>query len=100
MHSSAVDKNNVELQNARRMNIPVLNRARNSFRYHDVKKGLAVAGAHGKTTTTSMVSTILVECGMDPSYIIGGIVKNLQGHAKVGKGDYLVVEADESDGTF
>ncbi|MEK6623868.1 MAG: UDP-N-acetylmuramate--L-alanine ligase [Bdellovibrionota bacterium] len=100
VHSSAVDKNNVELQNARRMNIPVLNRAEILSDIMMLKKGLAIAGAHGKTTTTSMVSTILVECGMDPSYIIGGIVKNLQGHAKVGKGDYLVVEADESDGTF
>ncbi|OFZ14311.1 MAG: UDP-N-acetylmuramate--L-alanine ligase [Bdellovibrionales bacterium GWA2_49_15] len=100
VHSSAVDKNNVELQSARLLNIPVLNRAEILSDIMMLKKGLAIAGAHGKTTTTSMIATILVESGLDPSYIIGGIVKNLHGHAKVGKGDYLVVEADESDGTF
>jgi UDP-N-acetylmuramate--alanine ligase len=65
-----------------------------------LKYGLAVAGTHGKTTTTSFLATILQECKMDPTYIIGGIVKNLQGHAKVGQSDYLVAEADESDGSF
>lgn len=65
-----------------------------------LKYSLAVAGTHGKTTTTSFLATILEECKLDPTYIIGGIVKNLNGHAKVGKGDFLVAEADESDGTF
>jgi UDP-N-acetylmuramate--alanine ligase len=65
-----------------------------------LKYGLAVAGTHGKTTTTSFLATILEESKLDPTYIIGGIVKNLNGHAKVGKGEFLVVEADESDGSF
>jgi UDP-N-acetylmuramate--alanine ligase len=65
-----------------------------------LKYGLAVAGTHGKTTTTSFLATILEECKLDPTYIIGGIVKNLNGHAKVGKGEFLAVEADESDGSF
>ena len=65
-----------------------------------LKKGVCIAGTHGKTTTTAMVSTILEHCKQDPTYIIGGMVPNLGGQAKVGKGEYMVVEADESDGTF
>jgi len=65
-----------------------------------LKYGLAIAGTHGKTTTTSFLATILQSSNYDPTYIIGGIVKNLNGHAKVGKGEFLVAEADESDGSF
>jgi UDP-N-acetylmuramate--alanine ligase len=65
-----------------------------------LKYGLAIAGTHGKTTTTSFLATILEESKYDPTYIIGGVVKNLEGHAKVGNGEFLVAEADESDGSF
>jgi UDP-N-acetylmuramate--alanine ligase len=65
-----------------------------------LKVGLAVAGTHGKTTTTSFLATILQEAALEPTYIIGGIVENLKGHAKVGQGEFLVAEADESDGSF
>jgi len=100
VHSSAVDKNNPELIKAKQLGIPVLKRSEILADIMLLKKGLAIAGTHGKTTTTSMTSTILVESGLDPSYIIGGIVANLKSHAKVGRGEFLVVEADESDGTF
>ena len=65
-----------------------------------LKKGIAIAGTHGKTTTTSFLATILHESRLDPTYIIGGIVHNLKGHAKIGSGEFLVAEADESDGSF
>lgn len=98
--SSAVDDTNPEVARAKREGIPVIKRAEMLAELMRLKYSLAVAGTHGKTTTTSFLATILEECHLDPTYIIGGIVKNLNGHAKVGKGDFLVAEADESDGSF
>ncbi|MBC7539882.1 MAG: UDP-N-acetylmuramate--L-alanine ligase [Bacteriovorax sp.] len=100
VYSSAVNDSNPEVVRAKREGIPVIRRAEMLAELMRLKYGLAVAGTHGKTTTTSFLATILQECNLDPTYIIGGIVKNLDGHAKVGKGDFLVAEADESDGTF
>ena len=100
VYSSAVNDSNPEVARAKKEGIPVIRRAEMLAELMRLKYGLAVAGTHGKTTTTSFLATILQECNLDPTYIIGGIVKNLHGHAKVGKGDYLVAEADESDGTF
>ena len=100
VYSSAVNDMNPEVVRAKREGIPVIRRAEMLAELMRLKYGLAVAGTHGKTTTTSFLATILQECDLDPTYIIGGIVKNLDGHAKVGKGDFLVAEADESDGTF
>jgi UDP-N-acetylmuramate--alanine ligase len=100
VYSSAVNDTNPEVARAKREGIPVIRRAEMLSELMRLKMGLAVAGTHGKTTTTSFLATILQECGYDPTYIIGGIVKNLKGHAKVGRGEFLVAEADESDGTF
>jgi UDP-N-acetylmuramate--alanine ligase len=100
VHSTAINKQNPELVAAKENNIPVMRRAEMLAELMRLKKGIAIAGTHGKTTTTSMLATILQESEFDPTYIIGGIVKNLKGHARVGKGEFLVAEADESDGTF
>ncbi len=98
--SSAINDDNREFQEAKRCNIPIMRRAEMLAELMRLKKGIAIAGTHGKTTTTSFLATILKEVGFDPTYIIGGIVHNLEGHAQVGKGEYIVAEADESDGSF
>ena len=100
VYSSAVKEDNPEMRYARDNEIPVMRRAEMLAELMRLKHGIAIGGTHGKTTTTSFLATILEESEYDPTYIIGGIVKNLDGHAKVGKGDYLVAEADESDGSF
>ena len=100
VHTSAVNETNPEMMRAKQEGIPVIRRAEMLAELMRLKYGLAIAGTHGKTTTTSFLATILQECKLDPTYIIGGIVKNLDGHAKVGHSDYLVAEADESDGSF
>ena len=98
--SSAISTENPEYSKAVKENIPLMRRAEMLAELMKLKKGIAIAGTHGKTTTTSFLSTILEESKFDPTYIIGGIVSNLKGHAKVGKGEFLVAEADESDGSF
>lgn len=98
--SSAISKDNKEYQEARRRKIPMMRRAEMLAELMRLKKGIAIAGTHGKTTTTSFLATILKELSFDPTYIIGGIVHNLEGHAQVGKGEYIIAEADESDGSF
>ena len=98
--SSAVSDGNPELLAAKSKGLPVLKRAEILAKLMRLKKGVAIAGTHGKTTTTALLATILKENNLEPSYIIGGIVHNLDGHATVGEGDYLVAEADESDGSF
>ena len=98
--SSAVSPRNPELLAAKSKGLPILKRAEMLAKLMSLKKGVAIAGTHGKTTTTALLATILKENNLDPSYIIGGIVHNLDGHAKVGTGDYLIAEADESDGSF
>lgn len=98
--SSAIKDSNPEMQRAHEENIPLMRRAEMLAELMRLKKGIAVAGTHGKTTTTSILATILEESRFEPTYVIGGIVENLKGHAKVGKGEFLVAEADESDGSF
>lgn len=98
--SSAITEDNPEMQFARSEGIPLMRRAEMIAELMKLKHGIAIAGTHGKTTTTSMLATILNAGGIDPTYIIGGIVTNLEKHASVGNGKYIVVEADESDGTY
>jgi UDP-N-acetylmuramate--alanine ligase len=100
VYSSAINMSNPEYAFAVENEIPIMRRAEMLAELMRLKKGIAIAGTHGKTTTTSFLSTILEESRFDPTYIIGGIVANLNGHAKVGKGEFLIAEADESDGSF
>lgn len=100
VYSTALSDDNAEWVEAKRLNIPVIHRSEMLARLLNERKGVAVAGAHGKTTTSSMIALVMEECGTDPTYIIGGEIVNLGTNAKAGKGDYVVAEADESDGTF
>src|ERR1700685_3942373 len=99
--SSAVDELNSEVQEARRLQIPVIPRGELLAELMRLKYGIAVAGSHGKTTTTSMTATILNYAGLDPTVVVGGRVGTMGGsNARVGRSDFLVVESDESDGSF
>jgi UDP-N-acetylmuramate--alanine ligase len=99
--SSAVDEQNPEVQEARRLQIPVILRGELLAELMRLKYGIAVAGSHGKTTTTSMTATILNHAGLDPTVMVGGRVATMGGsNARVGKSEFLVVESDESDGSF
>lgn len=98
--SSAISDNNAELKAAREMKIPIYHRADIIAEMMKSQKGIAVAGAHGKTTTTSMISLMMEKLGTDPTIIIGGELHDIGGNAKFGAGEYLVAEADESDGSF
>lgn len=98
--SSAVTKENVEVIAAREKQIPVIPRAEMLAELMRLKYGVAIAGAHGKTTTTSMVATLLAAGGIDPTVVIGGKLNSLGTNAKLGQGEFLVAEADESDGSF
>ena len=98
--SSAVQESNPEIQEARRRRIPVIRRAEMLGELMRGKIGVAVAGTHGKTTTTSMLATVLTAAGLDPTLVIGGKVDSLGGNAKLGRGSLVVAEADESDGSF
>lgn len=98
--SSAVSHDNPEVVEARRRSIPVIPRAEMLAELGRLKYGILVAGAHGKTTTTSLIATVLGEGGLDPTVVIGGKLKSMGSNAKLGQGDYLVAEADESDGSF
>ena len=99
--SSAVDEQNPEVQEARRLAIPVIPRGELLAELMRLKYGIAVAGSHGKTTTTSLTATILNFAGLDPTVVVGGRVGTMGGsNARVGRSDFLVVEADESDGSF
>ncbi|MCI0566995.1 MAG: Mur ligase domain-containing protein, partial [Acidobacteria bacterium] len=98
--SSAVRADNVEVMEARRRQIPVIPRAEMLAELMRMKYGVAIAGSHGKTSTTSMVAQILSGSGLDPTIVIGGRLGILGSNAKLGKGDLLVAEADESDGSF
>src|SRR5213594_2932278 len=100
VYSSAVSRDNVELQAARQRAIPVIPRAEMLAELMRLKYGIAVAGTHGKTTTTSMIGAVLAEGRIDPTIVVGGRVVNLDANARLGQGDYLVAEADESDGSF
>jgi UDP-N-acetylmuramate--alanine ligase len=98
--SSAVKGYNVEVQEARRRKIPVIPRAEMLAELMRMKYGIAVAGSHGKTTTTSMIAFVLETSGFDPTIIVGGRLNTVGAHAKLGEGDYIVAEADESDRSF
>ena len=98
--SSAVKKDNVEVVAAREKLVPVIPRAEMLAELMRLKYGVAIAGAHGKTTTTSMVATVLAAGGIDPTVVIGGKLNSLGSNAKLGQGEFLVAEADESDGSF
>lgn len=98
--SSAVSMENPEVRAAKEQSIPVIPRAEMLAELGRLKYGILVAGAHGKTTTTSLIATVLGEGGLDPSVVIGGKLKALGSNAKLGQGDFLVAEADESDGSF
>ncbi len=98
--STAVQTDNPEVAEARHRMIPVIPRAEMLAELMRMKYGIAIAGTHGKTTTTSMVATVLTHAGIDPTIVIGGKLNTLGTNAKLGKGDFLVAEADESDGSF
>ena len=99
--SSAIDPENPEVKNAIEHHVPVIQRAEMLAELMRLKKfGIAVAGSHGKTSTTSMVSWVLHQAGLDPTVVNGGKVDSLGGNAKLGEGEFLVAEADESDGSF
>src|SRR5436309_5898348 len=99
--SSAVDEQNPEVLEARRLQIPVIPRGELLAELMRLKYGIAVAGSHGKTTTTSITATILNYAGLDPTVVVGGRVGTMGGsNARVGRSDFLVVESDESDGSF
>ena len=98
--SSAIHQDNPELVQAKRLGLKIFHRSDILAFLLNAAKGIAVAGAHGKTTTSSMISVVLEHAGVDPTILIGGFVDYLNGNAKLGKSDYLVAEADESDGSF
>jgi len=98
--SSAVTRENAEVVEARRRHIPVIQRAEMLAELMRLKYGIAVAGMHGKTTTTSMIAAVLAAAGLDPTVVVGGRVDAMGSNARLGKSHYLVAEADESDRTF
>ena len=98
--SSAVQDDNPEVQAARSKHIPVIPRAEMLAELMRFRQGIAIAGTHGKTTTTSLIASLLAEGGLDPTYVIGGRLTSSGTHAKLGSGRYLVAEADESDASF
>jgi UDP-N-acetylmuramate--alanine ligase len=98
--SSAVAPSNPEVLTARAQRIPVVPRAMMLAELMRLKRGVAIAGTHGKTTTTSLVASVLAAGGLDPTFVIGGRLNSAEANARLGAGDYIVVEADESDGSF
>jgi UDP-N-acetylmuramate--alanine ligase len=98
--SSAIDPQNPEILEAHRRKIPVIRRAEMLAELARLKYSVAVAGTHGKTTTTSMIATILDKAGLDPTIVVGGLLNTIGSNARLGKGDYIVLEADESDRSF
>jgi UDP-N-acetylmuramate--alanine ligase len=98
--STAVQGDNPEVMAARKRKIPVVPRAMMLAELMRLKQGIAIAGTHGKTTTTSLVASVLAEGGLDPTFVIGGRLNSAGANAKLGGGDYIVVEADESDASF
>jgi UDP-N-acetylmuramate--alanine ligase len=100
VNSSAVDEDNPEIVSARAYRIPVVRRAEMLAELMRYRHGIAVAGTHGKTTTTSLITSIFVAAGLDPTFVIGGLVNSAGSNAKLGTSHYLVAEADESDASF
>ena len=98
--SSAIPERNPELTAARAAGLPVLRRAEMLARVMAMRRGIAVAGTHGKTTTSSMISHVLHRCGLQPTFLVGGELNDIGSNAGVGQGEWLVAEADESDGSL
>jgi UDP-N-acetylmuramate--alanine ligase len=98
--TSAIDEQNEELLAARNNRIPVVRRAEMLAELMRFSQGIAIAGTHGKTTTTSLVTSVLAEGGLDPTFVIGGLLNSSGSHARLGSGKYIVAEADESDASF
>ena len=98
--STAINKNNPEVIYAIKKRIPVVSRAKMLGELMRFKRGIAVAGSHGKTTTTSILASILEDSKLDPTIVNGGIINSLSSNTKMGKGEWLIAEADESDGSF
>ncbi|HLF29564.1 MAG TPA: UDP-N-acetylmuramate--L-alanine ligase [Xanthomonadales bacterium] len=98
--SSAIKADNAEVAAAREQRVPVVPRAEMLAELMRFRRGIAVAGTHGKTTTTSLTASLLAEAGLDPTFVIGGVLNAWGSHARLGAGEYLVAEADESDGSF
>ncbi len=98
--STAVKDDNAEVVAARGKRVPVVRRAEMLAELMRLKQGIAIAGTHGKTTTTSLVTAVLAEAGVDPTFVIGGKLNSAGAHSRLGSGDYIVVEADESDASF
>ncbi|MDA3915204.1 UDP-N-acetylmuramate--L-alanine ligase [Oleiagrimonas sp.] len=98
--SSAIHEDNAELKAARKRRIPVVPRAEMLGELMRFRRGIAIAGTHGKTTTTSLTASVLAEAGYDPTFVIGGQLNSAKANARLGTGEYLVAEADESDGSF
>ena len=100
VYSSAVSMDNVEIKKAKQLGIPIIPRGEMLAELMRFKYGIAIAGSHGKTTTTSMVGTILAKTGYDPTVVIGGKLEAFGSNAKLGRGEFMVTESDESDGSF
>ena len=98
--SSAVKPDNPEVIAARARNIPVVPRAMMLAELLRLRQGIAIAGTHGKTTATSLIASVLAQAEMDPTFVIGGKLEAAGSHAKLGGGEFIVVEADESDASF
>lgn len=98
--SSAIDDQNVELAAALQKRIPVVRRAEMLAELMRFRHGIAVAGTHGKTTTTSLIATVMGEAGLDPTFIVGGQVNSVKSNSRLGSGEFMIVEADESDASF
>lgn len=100
VYSSAISMKNPEVSAARAKGIPLIPRAEALAEIMRLKRGIAIAGTHGKTTTTSLVSSVFIESGLDPTIAVGGRLENIGSTAILGKGEWLIAEADESDGSF
>ena len=98
--SSAIEKNNIELITAKNKKLPIFKRGEMLANIVSLKKNIVVTGSHGKTTTTSLIANILVEAGLDPTVINGGVINSLKNNAYLGKSDWAIIESDESDGSF
>ncbi len=98
--SSAIKKNNEELIASKKKKLPIFKRGEMLANIVSLKKNIVIAGSHGKTTTTSLLANILVEAGLDPTVINGGVINSLKNNAQLGRGEWAVIESDESDGSF
>ena len=98
--SSAIKKNNIELTASKVKKLPIFKRGEMLANIVALKKNIVITGSHGKTTTTSLVANILEVAGLDPTVINGGVINSLKNNAQLGKGEWAVIESDESDGSF